>query len=61
MSDTIKNRIDKIRAVFTEEELRMIFTKRIDEGLFKSIGYQAEGVPHLAVWKGYEMLCGVGE
>lgn len=55
-----------IKKQYTDDELRRIFTKRLDDGLFAEIGSRAvtaaeqreyaKNAPHKLVWIGFERL-----
>lgn len=68
MTRTAKDRKRRIiREVFSEPELRKMFTDRTDEDLFREIGIavigsireaalKSLGLAHLVIWTGYEFL-----
>jgi hypothetical protein len=63
MKQVTENAKAKILKRYTVEEIRTIFAKRLDDDLLASVGVLEMGVvsqrhsdPHIAVWKGYEIL-----
>lgn len=61
MSRAVRERIDRIRRNYSDEDLRQIFAGRIDDEMFADIGRLTSWNPSIrgadAVWEGFEVLC----
>ncbi len=67
MSKT-EQQIKKIRRDYTEQEIRELFVKRLDDDLFASVGASASPInvqrtapPHVLVWLGFEKILGINK
>ena len=61
---TLREGIDKVRKVFTEEQLRDMFIHRKAEPMFETLGREAlkhywDQPKHIYVWTGYELALGI--
>lgn len=63
MKEITQKRKTEILKKYSLSELKNLFAKRLDDGLFASVGASETGVreqrempPHLLVWRGFEIL-----